>query len=73
VRDSHGRRDNDDPQEPHYPQAGEVLALIGQLYTIEARGKDLPERDRAALRQAESAPVVAQVRSWVSVRSFHVS
>jgi hypothetical protein len=54
--------------EPHYPQATEVLALIGQLYAIEARGKDLPEPERlvqcAALRQAESAAVVAQIRNW---------
>lgn len=54
--------------EPHYPQAAEVLALIGQLYAIEARVAEFPEpqrlAQRATLRQAESAAVVAQIRSW---------
>jgi transposase len=54
--------------EPHYPQAAEVLTLIGQLYAIEARVAALPEAERGAqravLRRTDSAPLVAQIRAW---------
>jgi transposase len=62
--------------EPHYPgPCGEALALIGQLYAVEracpqvqatldkaARAEAL--RVRAALRGAQAAPVVAELRAW---------
>jgi transposase len=57
--------------EPHYPQATEVLDLIGQLYHAEraaqAAGAGAPERLVAA-RRAQVAPVVEQIRQWVTTQ-----
>jgi transposase len=54
--------------EPHYPQAAEVLALIGALYALEARVTALPASDRAAqravVRRTESTALIAQIRAW---------
>jgi transposase len=59
--------------EPHYPQAAEILALIGQLYQLEhaaqaaAGGSGSGERLVAA-RRAQGAPLVEQIRQWVSAQ-----
>jgi transposase len=62
--------------EPHYPApCAEVLAFIGQLYTVERECPRLPmgatEAEHAALRQRRarlrgerSAPLVAEIRAW---------
>jgi transposase len=62
--------------EPHYPvPCGEALALIGQLYAAERACPRLNEatdaarraearRLRATLRVEQSAPIIAQIRSW---------
>ena len=56
--------------ETHYPQAREVLDLIGQLYEIEAtarQGADETLMARLAqLRRDKSAPLLDQIRSWAS-------
>ena len=60
--------------EPHYPQATEVLTLIGQLYAVEARER--PAATRAvqllALRQRESAPVVTALGAWLEAHRHAV-
>jgi transposase len=57
--------------EPHSPQVTEVLDLIGQLYQMEravqAAAGDAPERLVAA-RRAQVAPLVEQIRAWVSAQ-----
>jgi transposase len=57
---------------PFYPQAADVLALIGQLYAIDARVQDPPALERLArraeLRQAESTAVVAEIRRWCTTQ-----
>ena len=45
-----------------YPQAAEVVDLIGQLYACDARGR--ATGGLAAVRAAESAPLVAAIRTW---------
>jgi Transposase IS66 family len=43
--------------EPHYPEAGEMIGRIGQLYAIEAEAKRAsPEERLAALRAKQSKP-----------------
>jgi len=48
--------------EPFYPEAGEVLEWIGQLYAIEAEAKRASPEERlavlAALRAKEAKPVI---------------
>ena len=54
---------------PDYPQAEEMLDLIAKLYEIEGRVAALDGEDRHArlgeLRRAESAPIVAEIKTWL--------
>jgi transposase len=55
--------------EPHYPQAAEVLDLIGQLYAAEATVQAEAAGDPHAVvagRQARVAPLVETIRQWVA-------
>jgi transposase len=55
--------------EPHYPQAAEVLDLIGDLYTAEAavqQGAGGDARVVVAERRAHVAPIVERIRQWVA-------
>lgn len=63
--------------EADYPQAGEVLALIGKLYEIESRARQGPFenpldalRHVAKLRDEESRPVVAEIQAWRSRQHY---
>ena len=55
--------------EPFYPEAGEILERIGQLYAIEAEAKRASPEERlavlAALRAKESKPVIDEIRTWL--------
>jgi len=51
--------------ESAFPAAcGEVLDLIGELYRIEARGRDAPDEERHRMRQNESRGIVAKIHDW---------
>ncbi len=55
--------------EPAYPQAAEVLALIGALYAAEATAQETAAGDAAVLlgeRRTRVAPVVETIRTWVT-------
>ena len=49
---------------PH-PQATWILGQIQKLYDIEDRARDMTDRQRLALRQAESRPIVNGIRDWL--------
>jgi transposase len=55
--------------EPHYPEAGEMIDLIGQLYAIEAEAKRASPEERlatlAALRAKQSKSVLDEIRTWL--------
>lgn len=55
--------------EPAFPEAAEALALIGQLYGVEAEARKAevadPRAHLAALRAERSRPLVAALRSWM--------
>lgn len=55
--------------EPAFPQAGEALDQIGRLYDVEAEAKkatvDDPVAHLARLRRERSAPLVAELRTWM--------
>ncbi len=55
--------------EPHYPEAGEMIDWIGQLYAIEAEVKRASPEERlatlAALRAKQSRPVLDEIRTWL--------
>jgi transposase len=50
----------------NYPQPSAVLlALMGQLFDIEARAKDWTAADRLALRRSEAVPILARIKSYL--------
>jgi len=52
----------------HHPQAGWILSQIQKLYDIEDRVRDLTDKERHALRQAEARPLVAAIHTWLQER-----
>jgi transposase len=62
---AHARRKFYDAQDSDGKRAAEMLALIGELYTIEREAKDNDDAARLALRQERSAPVLARIKEWL--------
>jgi transposase len=54
--------------EPHYPEAGELITLIGKLYAIEAEAKRAGPGERLRKRREQSKPVVDEIRTWLMGR-----
>ena len=52
---------------PH-PRATWILGEIQKLYDIEDRARDMTDRQRLVLRQAESRPIVNGIRVWLDER-----
>jgi transposase len=61
---SHVRRGFYDLAKSHAPIALETLQRIGALYAIEARVRGKTAEERLAVRQAESRPLVKELRVW---------
>ena len=61
---SHVRRGFYDLAKTKAPIATEALKRIAALYEIEERVRGKGAADRLALRQAESKPLVAELRTW---------
>ena len=51
--------------ESAYPKAREMIELIGKLYEVEARASER-NLDLGELRRTESAPIVAEIKRWLS-------
>jgi transposase len=62
---SHARRKVFDGRSSHPLEASHVLAMIGELYDIEERGKLLSADDRGQLRQEAACPVLGRLRLWL--------
>jgi len=65
---SHVRRGFYDLAKTKAPIATEALKRIGALYEIEARIRGNSAAERLAVRQAESKPLVADLRVWFEVQ-----
>jgi transposase len=61
---AHVRRGFYDLAKSKAPIATETLKRIAALYEIEARIRGKSAADRLAVRQAESKPLVTELRSW---------
>ena len=61
---SHVRRGFYDLAKTKAPIATETLRRIAALYEIEARVRGKSASDRLAVRQAESKPLVTELRTW---------
>ncbi|WP_404932235.1 IS66 family transposase [Massilia atriviolacea] len=47
------------------PVAEEALWRIGQLYAIEQQAADMPQQQRAALREQRAIPILADLNAWL--------
>ena len=65
---SHVRRGFYDLAKAHAPIAIEALRRIGALYKLEERIRGKDADHRLAMRQAESKPLVADLRLWFETR-----
>jgi transposase len=52
---------------PH-PQATWILCQIQRLYDVEDRARGMSNDDRRVLRQAESRPIVVEIKHWLEAR-----
>jgi hypothetical protein len=59
---THARRKFVEAEKTAPEIAGEAVDLIGQLFAVEKQAKDGSVAERSALRQTQSAPVLAELR-----------
>lgn len=64
---AHARRKFYDAQDSDAKRAAEMLALIGELYALESEAKEagLDEAATLALRQQQSASILARIKDWL--------
>jgi len=62
---AHARRKFYDAQDSDSQRAAQMLALVGELYTIEREAKDATHGERFTLRQERSVPVLARIKAWL--------
>jgi hypothetical protein len=62
---AHARRKVFDARDSQPLEARVLLALIGELYDIEERGKSMSAEERLAPRQREAGSVTARIRAWL--------
>jgi transposase len=62
---AHARRHFFDAKETDGRRAGEMLAMIGELFAVEREAADLDDDARRNLRQARSVPSLAKIKAWL--------
>jgi len=62
---AHARRKFFDAKTTDAKRSAHLLALVGELYDVERRAKDLDESARLELRQHESVPVLDHIKAWL--------
>ena len=66
---AHARRKFYDAQDSDEERATQMLALIGQLYSIEREAKDADAAARLAIRQERSLPVLSRIQDWLDAEA----
>lgn len=62
---AHARRKFFDAKSTDGRRSAAMLAMVGELYDVERRAKDLDESARLELRQRESVPVLGRIKAWL--------
>jgi transposase len=62
---AHARRKFFDAKSTDGRRSAAMLAMVGELYEVERRAKDLDEPARLELRQRESVPVLGRIKAWL--------
>jgi transposase len=63
---AHARRKVFDGRSSHPLEASHLLAMIGELYDIEDRGKPLSADERLRLREEAACPVLERLHLWLA-------
>lgn len=69
---AHARRKFYDAQDSDEERATQMLALIGQLYSIEREAKALSDSARLEARTEQSVPVLEQIKAWLDTEQEDV-
>jgi transposase len=62
---AHARRKFFDAKSTDGKRSAHMLALVGELYEVERRAKELGEEARLELRQGESVPILERIKTWL--------
>ncbi|MDX2037240.1 MAG: IS66 family transposase [Isosphaeraceae bacterium] len=62
---AHARRKFFDAQSTDGKRSAAMLAMVGELYDVERRAKDLSEEACLELRQCESVPILDVIKTWL--------
>ncbi len=65
---AHARRKFFEAKETDSQRAAEMLSLVRELYAIEDEAKELDDAARLALRQENSVPVLARIKTWLDAQ-----
>ena len=66
---AHARRKFEAAKSNDPKRAARALAIYRQLYDIEDRGRELSVADRLVLRQAESVPLLTELKAWLDIQN----
>lgn len=62
---AHARRKFFDAKSTDGRRSAAMLAMVGELYDVERRAKDLDEAARLDLRRRESLPILERIKAWL--------
>jgi hypothetical protein len=66
---AHARRKFFDAKSTDGRRSAQLLALVGELYEVERRAKNLDDQARLELRQCESVPILGRIRTWLDAEN----
>ncbi|MBX9654079.1 IS66 family transposase [bacterium] len=66
---AHARRKFHDSQDSDGKRAAQMLAMIGELYSIEREAKDADDATRLTLRQERSVPMLSSIKAWLDAEN----
>jgi transposase len=62
---AHARRKFFDAKDTDGKRAAALLSMVRELYAVEEHSKELTDDDRRLVRQAQSAPVLSRIKTWL--------
>lgn len=69
---AHARRKFEQALDNDPDRAQYAMGLIQELYAIEREGRELSDKQRHALRQERSVPLMGQLQVWLEEQKVHV-
>jgi transposase len=66
---AHARRKFFEAKETDGKRATQMLTFVRELYAVEDQAKEATADERRALRQAQSVPILAEIKTWLDAES----